>query len=298
MGVQTSHSRSAEAWGLTRRQHGVVTRRQLLLLGFSPKAIQHRVAKGKLHLLHRCVYAVGRRQVSLEGRWLAAVFACGEGALLSHGSAAALWGFEREESLVEVSVRRGTDSRPANIRVHRRSSLRDEDRRHRNLDLAVALDPRRLERAVNEAHARDLIDLERLRRWLDRHRGEHGVRILRALLDRDEFRLSDSELEVLFRPLARAAGLPPPLTKQWVNGFEVDFFWPRLGLVVETDSLRHHRSAARQARDLLRDQAHTASGLTPLRFNHRQVNYEPAHVRTVLAATARRLGGAGRRASA
>ncbi len=84
---------------------------------------------------------------------------------------------------------------------------------------------------------------------------------------------------MLFRPIAEGAGLPPPLTKQWVNGFEVDFYWPDLGLVVETDGLRYHRTPSTQSRDALRDQTHTAAGLTTLRFTHYQVKYEPAHVR-------------------
>ncbi|HEX5713488.1 MAG TPA: DUF559 domain-containing protein [Solirubrobacterales bacterium] len=92
-------------------------------------------------------------------------------------------------------------------------------------------------------------------------------------------------MERLFRPIAAAAGLPVELTKAWVNGFEVDFYWPRLGLVVETDGLRYHRTPAEQARDRLRDQTHTAAGLAQLRFTHYQVKYEPEHVRTILART-------------
>jgi very-short-patch-repair endonuclease len=79
------------------------------------------------------------------------------------------------------------------------------------------------------------------------------------------------------------------LTKQWVSGFEVDFYWPGLGLVVETDGLRYHRTPAEQARDRLRDQTHAAAGLTPLRFTHAQIRYEPEHVSTVLASVAGRL---------
>lgn len=81
-----------------------------------------------------------------------------------------------------------------------------------------------------------------------------------------------------------------PQTKVWVNGFEVDFLWADLRLVVETDSLRHHRTPAEQGRDRLRDQAHAAAGFTPLRFTHEQVRYEPEHVRAVLGDVARRLG--------
>jgi hypothetical protein len=232
---------------------------------------------------------------------MAAVLACGEGAALSHRSAAALWGIGEERGdRVDVSVRRRCEHRRAGVRARSRPSLPEEDIVVRDgipvtrpartlLDLAGELGPMPpLERAVNEADKRDLIDPEELRGALDGFAGEPGVRPLRALLDRHTFRLSDSDLEVLFRPIAAAAGLPPPLTKARVNGFEVDFFWPDLGLVVETDGLRYHRTASAQARDRFRDQTHTAAGLTPLRFTHRQIKYEPDHVRSVLAKTVRR----------
>jgi hypothetical protein len=163
------------------------------------------------------------------------------------------------------------------------------------LDLATELEPNRLERAINEADKRDVIDPDRLRRALEDHPGQPGIRLLREVLDEHTFRLSDDELELLFRPIATSAGLPTPLTKQIVNEFEADFFWPDLGLVVETDGWRYHRTPSAQTRDALRFQRHTAAGLTPLRFSHWQVKHEPRHVRQILEATvvnlsARRLG--------
>jgi very-short-patch-repair endonuclease len=143
------------------------------------------------------------------------------------------------------------------------------------VDVATELGDRRLERAVNEADKLDLIDPETLRSELNEYAGVPGVKRLRRLLDRNAFRLSDSDLEVHFRSMAAALGLPPPLTKQIVNGFEVGFHWPDLGLAVETDGLRYHRTPAEQARDRLRDQAHTATGFTTLRFTHHQVTHEP-----------------------
>lgn len=153
------------------------------------------------------------------------------------------------------------------------------------LDMATELRSTPLERAVNEADKRNLIDPEALRTALDGYAGEPGVRPLRSLLDRHTFRLSDSDLEIFFRRITAAIGLPPPLTKQRLNGFEVDFCWPKLGLVIETDGLRYHRTPAEQTRDRLRDQAHTAAGLIPLRFTHYQVAHQQAHVRRVLKAT-------------
>lgn len=160
--------------------------------------------------------------------------------------------------------------------------------------MAAELDPVATERAINDADKRDLIDPETLRMALDRYVGEPGVRPLRKLLNRLTFRLSDSDLEIFFRPIATIAGLPSPLSKQFVNGFEVDFFWPNLGLVVETDGFRYHRTPSAQARDALRDRTHVIAGMSPLRFTHYEIRYEPRKVRTALveanAMLRRRIG--------
>ena len=153
------------------------------------------------------------------------------------------------------------------------------------VDLATELDPVPLERAVNDADKRDLIAPEALREELVRFGGEPGIRPLRHLLDKLFFRLSDSELEIYFRRIVRAAKLPMPLSKQRVNDFEVDFFWPELGLVVETDGLRYHRTPSAQARDARRDRAHVMAGMTPLRFTHYEVRYEQHRVRASLIKT-------------
>ena len=120
-------------------------------------------------------------------------------------------------------------------------------------------------------------------------RGEPGAGKVLQLLDRQVFRLTDSELERRFLSLVRSASLPIPQTRVLVNGYRVDFFWPRLGLVVETDGLRYHRTPAQQARDRRRDQVHTAAGLTTLRFTHAQVRFKPPEVREVLIRVVRRL---------
>jgi very-short-patch-repair endonuclease len=105
-------------------------------------------------------------------------------------------------------------------------------------------------------------------------------------MDRRTFTLTDSELERRFLQLVRKAGLPQPLTQQRVNGYLVDFYWPELKLVVETDGLRYHRTATQQSRDRERDQAHVAAGLIALRFTHAQVRYDPARVVETLRAVA------------
>jgi very-short-patch-repair endonuclease len=272
-----------------------------LAVGFTREAVDHRIERGRLRPVTRGVYAVGLPSGTSRQRWMAAVLACGESALLSHRSAAALWGIGTErKDRVEVTVLKRSRHRRPGLHIRSRPTLPTGDVTNRDgipvtipartlVDIATDLAPLALERAVNEADKRDLIDPEELRASLAGFAGEPGVATLRKLLDRHSFRLSDSDLEVLFRPIARSAGLPQPRSKQLVSGFEVDFHWPELGLVVETDGLRYHRTPSAQTRDQLRDQAHVAAGLVVLRFTHWQVKYEPAQVRSVLERTARHL---------
>ncbi len=144
---------------------------------------------------------------------------------------------------------------------------------------------------MNDADKLGLIDPVRLREALETMRGQHGVKTLIQLLDRRTFRLTDSELERRFLRLVHDAGLPSPQTGVWLNGFRVDFFWPELGLVAETDGLRYHRTPAEQARDRRRDQVQTAAGLTTLRFTHAQARFDAAQVQEVLLRVAARLSG-------
>ncbi|HYH60051.1 MAG TPA: DUF559 domain-containing protein [Thermoleophilaceae bacterium] len=284
------HSR--RAWALARRQHWVITRTQLLDLGFTDKAIEWRVREGRLHVTWRGVYAVGRPELTRHGWLMAAVLACGEGAVLSHDSAAELWDIRiPRNQLIHVSVTRSSPVRRRGIQTYRRPSLAAEDvaTQHgiptttptRTL-MDLTLHPRELEAAVNEADKLDLIDPESLREALEASAGQPGVKSLRKLLDRHTLLLTDSELERRFVPIANRAGLPPPQTQASLHGFRVDFYWPTLDLVVETDGLRYHRTPTQQARDRVRDQALTAAGLTVLRFTHAQVRYEPGYVERIL----------------
>lgn len=272
----------------------MIARRQLLELGFTPKSIKHRVAGGRLHPVWRGVYAVGRPALTPHGRWMAAVLSCGPEAVLCHLCAAAIW---------EICPA-GNDAVDG-IVVHRRSLVAGEAA-HRHgipvtspictlIDIATQLERDPLEAAINEADKFGLTDSEELRSSLDEMARRPGVKRLRELLDRRTFTLTDSQLERRFLPLVRSAGLPLPETGCLVNGFKVDFYWPRLGLVVETDGLRYHRTPAEQARDRIRDQVHAAAGLTPLRFTRAQVRFEPDHVRATLAAVAARGGPRRRR---
>jgi very-short-patch-repair endonuclease len=232
---------------------------------------------------------------------MAAVLACGPDAVLSHQSAGQLWRIlPNDPGPFHVSVIATHQRRPSGIVVHRRVALARSDVTNCHgipvttpsctlIDIAPVLYRTKLEAAINEADKRDLVDPEILRAQLGAARGRAGVGVLRDLLDKRTFVLTDSELERSFVPIARKAGLPPPETQHWIAGYRVDFYWPTLGLVVETDGLRYHRTAAQQAKDRERDQVLTTRGLTVLRFTHAQVRYEPGRAQAVLAAVARRL---------
>jgi very-short-patch-repair endonuclease len=284
--------------------------RQLRALGFRPKAIEHRIAKGRLHPIWRGVYAVGRGELTQHGWWMAAVLACGEGAVLSHMDAAALWEIRpKRRGDIEVSVPMRACPVRRGIIVHRRTGLTPADVTRRQgipvtspictvIDIAPDLSRDDLEAAINEADKRKLTDPESIRTALEHMPRRPGVGIVRKTLDQRTFTLTRSKLERHFVPLARRAGLTQPLTRQIVNGFEVDFYWPDLGLVVETDGLTYHRTPAQQARDRLRDQEHTARGFTCLRFTRSQVKFDPDHVEAILTAIARRLQAERRHAAA
>jgi len=234
---------------------------------------------------------------------MAAVLGCGQGAALSHGSAAALWGITpKRRGAIEISVPVASVRRCDGVFVYRRPNL-SPDVGVRDgipvtsvvrtmIDIATKLDRAGLERAINEADRLDLIDPETLLGALEAHPGKQGVGPLKGLLGERAFRLTDSELERCFLGLVAEVGVPTPVTGMRLNGFKVDFYWPHLALVVETDGLRYHRTPAQQTRDRRRDQAHTAAGMTPLRFTHAQVRFEGRYVRETLLAVVRRLEGA------
>jgi very-short-patch-repair endonuclease len=190
--------------------------------------------------------------------------------------------------------------RRAGIKLLRRADLGPSNRREREripvtdvastlIDLATAVGDERLEAAINAADRHGFTDPERLRAAPELLSPRPGLARLRKLLDREAFAPTDSYLERRFLTLIRGAGIPSPETQAQVNGFRVDFYWPELGLVVETDGLRYHRTAAQQGRDLRRDQAHSAAGLETLRFSAAQVRDEPRRVLATIRRVVARL---------
>ena len=290
--------RATRVWELAERQHGVVTRAQLLDVGYSRDAIKHRIRRGRLHGRARGVYAVGRPEVSRYGEMMTAVLSAGPGAVISHETAAELWALRRRTAgPLHVSVPRPSPrSRPGTV-IHRREILVPGATTRRQgipvtsvaltlVDVAVHLAPRHLEAAVNMADSQDLLGPDELRRALDPHPGVPGVAILRELIDEASFRLTDSELERMFLRLVAQTALPKPLTQRHHDGYRVDFVWPDPGLVAETDSLRYHRTPLQQRRDAARDHAHLLGDLESVRFTHFQVAHEPEHVRRTLGRAA------------
>lgn len=154
------------------------------------------------------------------------------------------------------------------------------------IDVAPRLERAQLKRMIDEADRLDLVAHDALRLGLDAEPRRPGLGIVRRLLDEYVFLLTDSELEHRFLRLVRAAGLPVPRAQAHVNGFRVDFWWPELRLVVETDGLRYHRTPAQQMRDRVRDQRHAAAGVRTLRFTHQQVAHEPEYVVGIIRAVA------------
>lgn len=237
----------------------------------------------------------------MRGHWMAAVLACGEGAVLSHRSAAALWGLTRPRSgSIEVSagsgrVRRGRQGRQG-IRVHE-GHLDRQDRTvvagvpvtsvHRTLfDLAEVVDERHLERAFEEADRLRLLEMAVLEDVCARGRGRHGLRPIRRLIDAARAPVTTrSPLEDLVVALCREHGLPLPQTNVMILDHEVDAFWPREWLMVEADSFAYHGHRAAFERDRARDAAMQAEGYRVIRLTHRRLEGEPAAV----AAQIRRL---------
>jgi very-short-patch-repair endonuclease len=290
------HRRHSTPWALARTQHGVIARWQLLGFEISSDGIKHRVSTGRLHPLLRGVYAVGRREVTREGWWMAGVLACGEGAALSHETAAALWGMRRHATKTHVSTPRACALHHPGLVPHRRGALRDETTTHQAIpvtqplftliDLATQIGERDLEAAINEADRLGLINVGTLAAELNAVTRRPGMARMRRVVG--SFSPTDSDLERRFLALVRKAGLPQPETQALVNGHRVDFYWPQYKLVVETDGYTWHRTPTQQIRDRERDQAHTRAGFTNLRFANAQVRFEEETVIDTLLAVARR----------
>ena len=287
------------------RQHGVVSRTQLLGAGVGRHQIEHRLASGRLHPVHRGVYRVGHQAPGPPAREMAAVLACGPGAAISHRSAARMWEWiERDPGApIEMTVTRSRAPRLRGVRGHRTTRFDRGDvvlvarvpttsPARTVLDVAPILPAHQLERIVAEAQVRRLVDHGAIRDQIDRNPGRPGTPALRSLLDLDGGPApTRSEAERRLVRLLRAADLPAPLVNARVGRFEVDFLWPEHRLAVEVDGYRYHANRRAFERDRARDAALAAAGYTVLRVTWRQMTRTPetviARVAAALAARAR-----------
>ena len=260
---------------LARRQHGVVTVAQLLEAGYTRSAVSHRVRRGWLVPLFRGVYQVGpvRAQCGLE---MAAVLATG--GVLSHHSAAKVWGIRPHNGDLHVTVT-GRDQRPRpGLRIHRSLSLNAAVQDGLPLttaartlhDLAAHLPQHELDRAVEQAQILRLTTRAEIANTMPRR----ARRALAAAL-RPEPALTRSEAERRLLALIRQARLPRPQTNVVVNGFEVDLFWSEQRLIVEVDGFAYHSTRQAFERDRARDAALQAAGYRVIRVTWRQIVDEP-----------------------
>jgi putative AbiEi antitoxin of type IV toxin-antitoxin system len=278
---------------LAARQHGLVARRQLLSRGIGRGAIDRRIERGQLHQVHRGVYAVGHRLLSTDGRWTAAVLACGTGAVLSHRTAGQLWGILPRSSGALELTRPGHFKPRAGIVCHRATVPPDErdvvdgipvTSIHRTqFDLAGMLTRRQLERMLNEAEVRRLTDRLSIPQLMERYPGKRGSVVLRELLGaKRHVDISRNDFEELFLALVDESGLPRPRMNAslWIRGrfFEPDCLWREQRLMVELDGREVHATDAAFEDDRERDRILLAEGWRTARVTWRQLRDEPAAV--------------------
>jgi len=285
-------------------QHGQIAVSQLHECGLTADAIAIRVKNGRLHRIHRGVYAVGHQAMALEGRFMGAVLACGQAAVLSHFSAAALWGFVRwDDRLPEVTVLGSAARRVDGICVHRSRSL---DRRdvmrcdgipltsppRTALDLSATTAPRALRRMIRQAQAEKRVNIRQLLDLLSRANGHPGAAALRAVVA-DGPVPTRSELEDLVLDLIDTAGIErPEINKKLVlDGRPIvpDFIWPELRLVIEADGAAWHDDKLTRENDADKHAILEAHGYRVLRITYAQVVHHPrqtiARIRAAMAAS-------------
>lgn len=283
---------------LAGRQHGVVARWQLVKLRLGRGAIERWIAHGRLVVVHRGVYAVGHRLLTVEGRWSAGVLAGGPGAVLSHRSAADLWeltGLSRPRADVTVGVRR---TPRAGIRFHRIVLAADEATVRAGIpvstvartlfDLAAVTTRARLEQAISVAEHRTLADTTSLPELIERYPRRRGIVNLRAALESHRLGLgrAHSELEIRFLEFIAARELSRPETNAVVEvagrSLEVDCLWPSARLIAELDSRRHHGDAGAFETDRARDLALLGAGYRTARITWRRLHIDPDAVESEL----------------
>jgi hypothetical protein len=277
---------------IAERQHGVVARRQLQGLGAGEEAIEWRLRNGRLHRLHYGAYAVGHRALTREGRWMAAVLSCGPDAVLSHRSAAALWGIrEHRGGPTDITSPSKAKSR-GSIRRHFAPLPADEGTVERGIpvttvprtifDLAAGGAPGHVvESALRQAEFRRLYDALSLQDLIDRYPRHRGIRSVRAALARvvEAPGPTASRLEDRFLPFLDRHGLPRPQLNAWLEvagrRFRVDCLWPASRQIVELDGWEGHGTRTAFRDDRARDRKLRVAGYGVTRIPWGALDDEP-----------------------
>jgi hypothetical protein len=285
------------------RQHGVVSRRQLLAVGVDDAGVRRRIEAGYLHRVHAGVYAVGHPRLTQRGRWMAGVVACGQGSFLSHLDGAALLGFyDGTGPRIHVTVT--SHRRVEGLILHRTRRLDPDEVTTKEgipvttvartlVDLTELLTEDRLLRAMREAEYRRLLDLTALNAAVERAHGRRGLKALkRAIATHLPGEIVRDELEHRFAELLRPSELPTPdrnIPVETPRGtYILDCYWPEYGMAVELDGRDAHARELGFEADRRRDAALTALGLRPLRFTWQRITYEPEDVLVDLTAAMNR----------
>jgi very-short-patch-repair endonuclease len=281
------------------RQDNVISLGQLLEAGLGHDAVAYRVKARVMQRLHRGVFLLGAAAPTPVARARAAVMACGEGAVLSHRSAAEMFGLlaasDREADVTVVG--RNPGFHPG-IRLHRpRSLARYEVTSVRGIpvttvarticDLAATESPREVERAWQEALYRRIVTPNAVARVVQREPRRKGAPVIRALIE--DPRMTRSERERALLKLIDAAQLPRPLTNVRLHGYLVDAYWPEHGLVLEFDGWQAHGHRQAFEGDRKRDQVMLANRLRTMRVTDRQLKREPVAVAATIAQALRAI---------
>jgi very-short-patch-repair endonuclease len=273
------------------RQHGVVTRGQLLEAGLSRNAVKRRIEKGVLHREFRGVYRVGHRAPSVEARYMAAVLACGETAVLSGRAAAFLFGIVKgpaprpevsttaNRRVVGVVTRRVRHLDRRDVTVHRGIPVMTVPRTL--VDLAGTLSLDALARVCHEAGVRHRVTPAIVRVVVARQPNARGARKVREIFD-GEVRITLSALERDFLAVLRSSGLPLPQTNRLVDGRYVDCHWPEYRLTVELDGYRYHRTRHAWEQDRRREREARARGDEFRRYTYGDVREDQTLMLTEL----------------
>ncbi len=286
---------------LALQQHGVVAGWQLAELGLSANAARKRVASGRLHRVHRGVFAVGHASLTQNGRFMAGVLACGRGACASHYCSGVLMhlglGVRR---LIDISTPSAKGRTLDGIRVHSAATLMPQDvtvidnipctsLARTLLDIAEVGTQREVERALDAAEQQQILDMAAIDDVLARANGRHGTKLLRKVL-REHYVGSTptrNDLEEAFLAIARAIGFPPDAVNVWIpfpdgGGAEADFLYRDQRLIVETDGRDSHAIRKAFHSDRRRDARLMLLGWRVVRFTWQQVMYEPDYVAATL----------------